>query len=112
MEMHEWKNDIIEKAVRQISYRNNMSQADKDSLTLVLSDYLDDGITILRKWRKLKDDNEFISGMHDNGLIVYMKSKDQANGRDLFSDYSSGGVRANMKQTPESLLKASCKQVI
>jgi hypothetical protein len=67
---------------------------------------------ILRKWRKLKDDSEFVSGQHDYSLVAYLKAKDQANGRDLFSDYSSGGVKANMKQTPESLLKASCKQVI
>jgi hypothetical protein len=89
-----------------------MARTDKDDLTLVLSDYLDSGLTVLRKWRKLKDDSEFVSGMHDEGLILFIKAKDQANGRDLFSDYSSGGVRANMKQTPESLLKASCKQVI
>ena len=112
MTMIEWKDGIIEKALRQITYRNNMSQADKDDLTLVLSDYLDEGISILRKWRKLKDDREFISGVHDGGLMVFLKAKDQANGRDLFNDYSSGNVKANMKQTPESLLKASCKQVI
>ena len=112
MEMQEWRNGVIERAVRQISYRNNMSRTDIDGLTLVLSYYLDEGLNILRKWRKLKDDSEFISGMHDDGLVVFMKAKDQANGRDLFSDYSSGGVRANMKQSPESLLKASCKQVM
>jgi hypothetical protein len=112
MEIFEWKNDIIERAVRQISYRNNMSQADKDDLTLVLSDYLNDGINILRKWRKLKNDTEFVSGMHDESLVVYLKAKYQANGRDLFIDYTSGGVEANMEKTPESLLKASCKQVM
>jgi hypothetical protein len=112
MEMYEWKDGIIEKAVRQIAYRNNMSQTDKDNLTLVLSDYLNDGITILRKWRKMRDDSEFISGQHDSGLVAFIKAKDQANGRDLFSDYSSGGVRANMKVTPENLLKGSCKQVM
>lgn len=112
MDIYEWKQGIIDKAVRQISYRNNMSQTDKDDLSLVLSDYLNDGINILRKWRKLKDDNEFVSGMHDEGIILYLKAKEQANGRDLFVGYSSGGVSASMKQTPESLLKASCKQVI
>ena len=112
MDIYEWKNLIIDKALRQITYRSNMSNSDKQELTLVLSDYLDEGITILRKWRKLKDDSEFVSGMHDSGLIVFMKAKDQANGRDLFSDYSSGGVRANMKVSPENLLKGSCKQVM
>ena len=112
MEMVEWKDGIVKKAIRQIEYRSNMSNADKDKLTIVLSDYLDEGLNVLRKWRKLKSDDEFLSGMHDNGLIVYLKAKEQANGRDLFSSYSSGGVNATMKQSPESLLKASCKQVL
>ena len=89
-----------------------MSRSDSDNLSVVLSDYLDEGITILRKWRKMSDDSEFISGQHDAGLVAFLKAKDQANGRDLFSDYSSGGVRANMKVTPENLLKGSCKQVM
>ena len=112
MELQDWKNVIIAKAVKQISYKSNMTASDRAELTFVLLDYLDEGITILRKWRKMKDDTEFVSGMHDDGLIAFMKAKDQANGRDLFSDYSSGGVRANMKRTPESILKASCKQVM
>ena len=112
MGMQEWKDGVIANAVRQITYRANMSQTDIDNLTFVLSNYLDDGITILRKWRKMSDDSEFISGQHDSGLVTFIKAKDQANGRDLFSDYSSGGVRANMKVTPENLLKGSCKQVM
>jgi hypothetical protein len=112
MTLNEWKDDLLNKAIRQITYRNNMSQADKNDLVLVLSDYLSEGINILRKWRKLKTDDEFVSGMHDAGLIVFIKAKDQANGRDLFGSYSSGGVSSTMKLSPESMLKASCKQVI
>ena len=112
MELQEWKDGVIAKAVRQITYRANMSQSDIDNLTFVLSDYLDDGITILRNWRKMSDDSEFISGQHDSGLVAFLKAKDQANGRDLFTGYSSGGVNATMKVTPENLLKGSCKQVM
>lgn len=112
MEMQKWKDSIIERAKRQICYRSNMSNADKADLFVVLSDYLDEGITILRKWRKMSDDSEFLSRQHDEALVTFIKEKDQANGRDLFSDYSSGGVRANMKVTPENLLKGSCKQVM
>jgi hypothetical protein len=112
MDMQSWKSGLVLKATTQITYRQNMSGADISSLTLVLSDYLDEGITILRNWRKMKDDNEFVSGMHDSGLVSFIKAKYQANGRDLFSDYSSGGVMANMKVTPENLLKGSCKQVM
>lgn len=112
MEMQEWKDSIIERAKRQICYRSNMSNADKADLFVVLSDYLDEGITILRKWRKMTDDSEFVSGQHDSGLISFLKAKDQANGRDLFTNYNSGGVSATIKVTPENLLKGSCKQVM
>lgn len=112
MELYEWKETIISKALKQIAYRNNMSQSDIDNATTVLSIYLDEGINILRSWRKMKDDNEFLSGKHDNGLIDFIKAKDQSNGRDLFEEYTSGGIKANFKITPENRLKGSCKQVM
>ena len=112
MEVQEWKYDIVKKAKRQICYRNNMSSSDIQELELVLFDFLDDGILILRKWRKLQDDTELISGMHDSGIVEYLKNRYNANGRELFSDYSSGGIKAKMDKTPESVLKSTCKQVI
>ena len=112
MELQEWKDFIVKKALRQITYRNNMSSSDISELTLVLSDYLGEGIKILKKWRKLNNDDEFVSGNHDSGLVEYLKNKVQANGRELFSDYSSGGVKAKMDKTPESVLKSTCKQVM
>ena len=112
MEMQEWKDGIIDVAKSQISYNANMSSSEINSLTLVLSNYLDGGINILRKWRKLKTNEEFLFGMHDEALVDYIKAKHQINGRDIFSDYSSGGVKANVKVTPENQLKGSCKQVM
>lgn len=112
MEMQEWKDSILDKVKRQISFRNNMSSSEIQELTLVLSDYLEEGISILRKWRKIKEDSAFLSGEYDSGLILFVKQKYQANGRDLFSDYSSGGVRATMKVTPENTLKGTYKQVM
>ena len=112
MSIQDWKNDLIGQTKRQILQTNNMTLKEADELAFVLSNYLDEGIIILRNWRKLKDDTEFVSGKHDSGLIVFIKSKYQVNGRDLFNEYTSGGIKSNMKQTPESLLKASCKQVM
>ena len=110
--MNDWKAEIVDKALRQISYRNNMSTEEKTELSLVLSDFLEEGILVLRKWRKLKDDTEFLSGIHNNSLIVFLKNKYSANGRELFENYSSGGVSSTMGKTPEDLLKSTCKQVI
>ena len=112
MTVQEWKNNIIEKCKRQILFRNNMSSSEIGELKLVLSDYLDEAVDILKKWRKLLSDAEFVEGVHDSAIVLFIKQKYQANGRDLFNDYSSGGVKANMKVTPENLLKGSCKQVM
>jgi hypothetical protein len=112
MGMEEWRNGIIEKATRQITFRNNMSNNEIQKLSLVLSDYLDEGISIIKKWRKLKNDDEFLNGYHDSGLIAFIKNKDNANGRELFNSYSSGGVNSTMNSNPESILKSTCKQVI
>ena len=112
MELQEWKDGIVQKALRQITYRNNMSSSDISELSFILSDYLDEGIKVLKKWRKLNNDDEFVIGNHDSGLVEYLKNRNQANGRELFSDYSSGGVKAKMDKTPESVLKSTCKQVM
>lgn len=112
MEMQEWKYGIIDKATRQITYRNNMSKSDIQELTMVLSDYLEEGMSILKKWRKLKDESEFVGGIHDSGLVSFLKNKYSANGRELYSGYSSGGVSSTMDKSPESVLKSTCKQVI
>ena len=112
MEIQEWKDSILDKAKRQISFRNNMSGSEIQELTLVLSDYLEEGISVLKKWRKIKDDSAFLTQEYDSGLVLFVKEKYQANGRDLFVDYSSGGVRATMKVTPENTLKGTYKQVI
>lgn len=110
--MQEWKDLIIDKAKRQIAYRNNMSSSEIQELTLVLSDFLEEGISILKKWRKIKDDSAFLTKEYDSGLVLFIKQKYQSNGRDLFSDYTSGGVKATMKVSPENTLKGTYKQVM
>ena len=112
MDLQEWKDGIIDKSKRQISYRSNMSNMDISDLTLVLSDFLSNGMKILKKWRKLDNDEQFLSGEYDTALIDYLKNSFQANNRELFSDYNVGGIRAKMDRTPESVLKSSCKQVM
>ena len=75
MEIYEWKDEIVTRAVKEISFRANMSKSDLSELTLVLFNFLEDGITILKNWRKLKDDTEFLNGTHNSGLINYLKDK-------------------------------------
>lgn len=107
-----WRDEIIKKVIRQISYRSNLSNADIDKLLPVLYDYLNEGVAILRKWRKISDENEIYNGKYDDGLIAFLKAKEQINGREAFSDYTSGGVTANMKVTPENILKGYYRQVL
>lgn len=112
MERQEWLDSILEKSVRQISYRNNMSDTEIQELKVVLSDFLEEGIQILTKWRKIKNESDFYKGDYDSGLILFVKNKYSANGRELYSDYTSGGIKTTMDKTPESVLKSNYKQVI
>ena len=112
MELQEWKDSIIKDAKVQIYFRNNLSLEEDSNLVSILSIYLEDGINIIKQWRKLKNDNEFIGGIHNVALKRYIADRYLAAGRELFNDYSSGGVKATMKQSPESRLKSCVKQVI
>ena len=110
--LDEWKKLRKDNAVTQICYRNNMSTSDKTELESILSVFLDDGIAIIKQWRKLKDNDEFLTGKHDYALKQFVIDKYLSNGRDIYKGYSSGGVNATMDQTPEGRLKNSCKQVM
>lgn len=112
MDIELWKNDIVSISARQITFQNNMSNSEISQLKVVLLDYLEEGLNILRNWRKLKNDDEFLSGKHNNGLVAYVKNRYQANGREIFGEYSSGGIQTNMYRSPESVLKSTCKQVM
>lgn len=112
MELNDWKDKIIEKSKKQISFRSNMSNTEIADLTTILFDYLEDGMLIIKNWRKLKDTTEFTNGQHDSGLIRYINDKYLANGREYYESFSSGGVSSSSKQSPESRLKSTCKQVM
>lgn len=112
MELQEWKDTLIDKSIRKITFRNNMSANDISELTLVLVDFLDEGIAELKKWRKLKNNDEFLNGIHDTALLTFINDKYLANGRELFQGYSSGGVNASMKVSPLSRLQSSCNQAM
>lgn len=114
MDLTQWKDSIIEKAVSQISYRANMAPVDKSELNSLLSSFLDDGISILRKWRKLKseENEEFTNGTHDSSLVAFLKNKYYDNGKELYNGYSSNGISTSKRVAAESLLKSSCKQVL
>lgn len=112
MDIYEWKDGIIEKAKRQITYRANMASSDIQELTLVLFDFLDEAISILTKWRKLTNDNEFLQGKHDSAICRFLVDKYNAIGRESFSSYGAGGISSVMPKSPESILKSSTKQVI
>ena len=112
MEFDAWKLRIVEKAIAKEKYHSNMSENEALQLSTLFCDYLDDGVLIIKKWRKLKDTTEFTNGDHNEGLLTYISDRHQSRGRELYQGYSSGGVSASMVRSPESRLKSSCKQVI
>ncbi len=112
MEIQDWKDEIVENAIRQITYGSNMSSKDVSRLTAILFDYLEDGMQVLRIWRKIKIDSEFLSKKYDTALVKYLIDRNSVSGRDVFDSYSSGGVNTKFTKSPESKLKSSFPQVM
>lgn len=112
MEFSAWELKIVEKAVAKEKYNSNMSNNECNELMPLFFDYLRDGVQIIKKWRKLKNTQEFVDGEHDQGLLNYISDRHQSRGRELYYGYSSNGVSASQKYSAESRLKASCKQVL
>lgn len=112
MEDREWRDKIINNSKILISNRNNLSLNEVEDMNSIFELYLDDGISIIKKWRKLNDFEEFLSGQHDSALREYIYNRYLASGREIFQSYSSGGVSSSMKTSPDDILKSTCSQRI
>lgn len=112
MELRDWRDKIINNSKMLISNRSNMSFNEVENMTDVLELYLDDGISLIKKWRKLNDNEEFLNGDHDSALREYVYNRYLASGREIFQSYSSGGISSSMKSSPDNILKSACKQRI
>jgi len=94
------KTALSTKAKTILTYMSNTS--DNTSLSVILSNFLDTGIAIITKWKKLKSEDEFLSGDYDTELIDFAVN----------SHNQLVGFNEKVVMTAESILKASLPQRI
>lgn len=108
-EMH--KTTVIQRAKSRLSYADNadMSSADVAS---ILSEYYYSGVSIIRKWRKLKDNSEIILGTWDEELVAFIVDSWNAMNEETLASTNVGGNSRSYKFTPEGALKSKIRQVL
>ena len=101
------KQEIIEKAQRAIRQKYEDYTDDQ-----ILSDYFDDAVNIIVKWRKLKSPTEIENGYYDTEIKEYIVNRFNQAG--VESSYSySGGYGSNVFfAQAETILKSKIPQVL
>ena len=105
------KTTLIQRAKSRLSYADNadMSSADVAS---ILSEYYYSGVSIIRKWRKLKDNSEIILGTWDEELVAFIVDSWNAMNEETLASTNVGGNSRSYKFTPEGALKSKIRQVL
>lgn len=105
--MQELKDKIIKRATRQI--QNNYGELSADE-TVMLEDFFDDAINEIKKWRKLQNDNEFLSELYNYNIVKYIVRVFQEQGIEGQTSSNVGGDSKSFKLTPSQELKSSIAQ--
>jgi len=105
--------DYVEKAQRKIFYKSNVdiNNIDSDTSQLLIL-FCKDAISIIVKWRKLLNYDEFDLGLWDSQIVEYMVNSYNSVGDENLKSKSSGGNSRVYSMSPESRLKASIPQKI
>lgn len=105
--MKEMKAKLVGRASRRLNY-NTEYIAD----TEILGDFFDEGVLILTNWRKLKNDNEFLSGKHDVALINFMVESFGYMGMEGQSYSANNGRVRQYLLDPKAKLQSSVPQIM
>lgn len=73
---------------------------------------IEDAISIIRVWRKLKNDKEILEGLYDTNIVTFVLNSINMAGIEGQSQSIANGIRKNFYNTPESVLKSEIKQVL
>lgn len=107
-DIEEYGEYIVSKAKIKLLYRSNM--ADDKSLKTILLDFFTDAYNIIKKWRKLKNDDEFLSQKWDAEIIEYVCNAYRRLGDETLASSNINGVNKSYKISPEAKLKSSIPQ--
>lgn len=109
-DIEEYQKAIVKKAKRQILYKSNMT--DSTELTAILNDFFTDAYKIIVNWRKLKEDDEFLSQKWETEIVTFIVDSYRVMGDETLSNVSINGINKTYRISPTAKLKSSIPQVM
>ena len=100
------KSSLLEKAQRKLSNAFPDYEYDED----LLSDYFDDAVSIIMKWRKMSNENPVLSGSYDSEIVQFIVESINRSGIEGQSSSSANGISKVFIATPEDNLKSKIPQ--
>lgn len=109
-DIEDYQTYIVGRAKRKLLYESNME--DSKNLKAILNDLFTDAYNIIKKWRKLKNDNEFFEQKWDSEITDFVVNSYRVMGDETLAASSINGVSKTYKLSPEAKLKTSIPQVM
>lgn len=109
-DIDEYGDYIVDRAKTRLLYKSNTT--DKKELNTILLALFNDAYNIVKAWRHLKTDDEFLSQKWDTQLTEYVISAYQRMGDETLASSNINGVNRSYKISPEAKLKSSIPQTM
>lgn len=109
-DLDEYKKYIVKRAQTQLLYKSNMTSSSE--LTAILNYLFDDAVNIVKDWRRLKTDDEFLSQKWDKQITQYILDAYRIMGDENLNSSNINGINKNYRISPEAKLKTSIPQVV
>ena len=109
LDIEEYRDYIVGKAKTKLLYRSNMTDSD---VSAILFDFFTDAYNIIKNWRKLKTDDEFLSQKWDTQIIDFVVDSYRMMGEENLAASSMNGISRTYNLSPEARLKSRIPQII
>lgn len=107
-DIDEYGDYIVDRAKGRLLYKSNMT--DSSNLRTILLDLFKDAYNIVKKWRKLKTDDEFLSQKWDTEITDFVCNSYRRMGDETLASTNINGISKTYQISPEARLKSEIPQ--
>lgn len=107
--LSEYKTSVIQLAEERLFFMKNINK-ENDDVQIVLSNLFDKGYNVIKKWRKMTDDEEFLEQKWENEHTDFIVDSYNALNEENYKNSNVGGVSRSYSMSPESALKSKIPQ--
>lgn len=107
-DIDEYGDYIVDRAKDRLLYKSNMTDSSK--LRAILLDLFKDAYNIIKKWRKLDKDDEFLSQKWDTEITDFVLNSYRRMGDETLESSNINGINKKYRISPEAKLKSEIPQ--